>query len=184
MDIGFLQQRDPERTGYATQKPLKLLERLLLPVTNPGDLAVDLCCGSGTALEAAQKLGCRYAGMDVNPETVAIALNRLKPENLTVICPCGKKDAELLAEDDEETGRFRMDGLREEHPLFPAKTTPMDNLESWETGQIRDGVFYAEQSFRRSFRYPELQRDLRAETGNIRAVMTTDAAGIRRAYSR
>ena len=35
-DISILQQRDPERTGYATQKPLKLLERLLLPVTNPG----------------------------------------------------------------------------------------------------------------------------------------------------
>ncbi len=184
MDSGFVQQRDPERTGYATQKPLKLLERLLLPVTNPGALTVDLCCGSGTALEAAQKLGCRYAGMDVNPEAVAIALNRLKPENLTVICPCGKKDAELLAEDDEETGRFRMDGLREEHPLFPAKTTPMDNLESWETGRIEDGVFYADQAFRRSFRYPELQHDLRAEPGSIRAVMTTDAAGIRRAFVR
>ena len=67
---------------------------------------------------------------------------------------------------------------------FPAKASPTDNLESWETGQIRDGVFYAEQSFRRSFRYPELQRDLRADPGSIRAVMTTDAAGIRRAYTR
>ena len=35
-DISHLQQRDPERTGYATQKPLKLLERLLRPVTNRG----------------------------------------------------------------------------------------------------------------------------------------------------
>ena len=60
----------------------------------------------------------------------------------------------------------------------------MDNLEAWETGRIEDGVFYAEQSFRRSFRYPELQRDLRADPGSIRAVMTTDAAGIRRAYKR
>ena len=183
-DIGYLQQRDPERTGYATQKPLKLLERLLLPVTNPGDLVVDLCCGSGTTLEAAQKLGCRFAGLDVNPEAVAVALGRLKPDNLTVICPYGKKNAELLAEDDAESGRFRMNGLQEEHPLFPARTTPMDNLEAWETGRIEDGVFYAEQSFRRSFRYPELQRDLRADPGSIRAVMTTDAAGIRRAYKR
>ncbi|MBR6965833.1 MAG: hypothetical protein IKH81_01940 [Clostridia bacterium] len=183
-DIGFLQQRDPERTGYATQKPMKLLERLLLPVTNPGDLVVDLCCGSGTTLAAAQKLGCRFAGLDVNPEAVAVALSRLKPENLTVICPCGKKKAELLAEDDPESGRFRMDGLLTENPLFPAKGTPMDSLEAWECGRIENGVFYAEQSFRRSFRYPELQRDLRAEAGSIRAVMTTDAAGIRRAYIR
>ena len=181
-DIGWLQQRDPERTGYATQKPVKLLERLLLPVTNEGDLVVDLCCGSGTTLEAAQKLGCRFAGLDVNPEAIAIALSRLKTDNLTVICPCGKGKAELLAGDDPETGRFRMDGLKEEHKLFPAKATPMDNLEAWETGTIEDGVFRAEQSYRRSFRYPELTRDLRAEPGTIRAVMTTDAAGIRRAY--
>ncbi len=183
-DIGYLQQRDPERTGYATQKPLKLLERLLLPVTRPGDLVADLCCGSGTTLEAAQRLGCRFAGMDVNPEAVAITLSRLKAENLTVVCPCGKGKAELLAEDDPENGRFRVEGLAEEHPQFPARATPMDNLESWETGRIEDGVFYAEQRFARSFRYPELTGDVRAEAGSIRAVMTTDAAGIRRAYVR
>ena len=45
-DISHLQQRDPERTGYATQKPLRLLERLLLPVTGEGDWVADLCCGS------------------------------------------------------------------------------------------------------------------------------------------
>ena len=56
--------------------------------------------------------------------------------------------------------------------------------ESWETGRIEDGVFYAEQRFTRSFRYPELTQSLRAEEGSIRAVMTTDAAGIRRAYRR
>ena len=78
-DISHLQQRDPERTGYATQKPLKLLERLLLPVTNPGDLVVDLCCGSGTTLEAAQRLDCRFAGLDLNPEAVAVTRSRLKP---------------------------------------------------------------------------------------------------------
>ena len=183
-DIGWLQQRDPERTGYATQKPLKLLERLLLPVTNTGDLVVDLCCGSGTTMEAAQKLGCRFAGLDVNPEAIAVTLARLKPENLTVICPCGKQKAELLAEDDPESGRFRIDGLQTGHPLFPAKTTPADNLESWDTGRIEDGVFYADQSFRRSFRYPELTQSLRAEKDSIRAVMTTDAAGIRRAFIR
>ena len=177
-DISHLQQRDPERTGYATQKPLKLLERLLLPVTNPGDLVVDLCCGSGTALEAAQKLDCRFAGLDLNPEAVAITLSRLKPENLTVLCPCGGK-AELLAENEEN--RFRMDGLEVSHPAFPAKTTPLDNLESWETGILEDGVFRADQCFRRSYRYPELQQLLKTEKP-VSAIMTTDAAGIRRAF--
>ena len=177
-DISILQQRDPERTGYATQKPLKLLERLLLPVTKPGDLVADLCCGSGTALAAAQQLECRFAGLDLNPEAVAVALSRLKAENLTVICPCGGK-AELLAEN--EGDRFRMDGLAVDHPAFPARTTPLDNLECWETGSIEDGVFRTEQSFRRSYRYPELQQTLKTEKP-IAAVMTTDAAGIRRAF--
>ena len=177
-DISILQQRDPERTGYATQKPLKLLERILLPVTNPGDLVVDLCCGSGTALEAAQQLDCRFAGLDVNPEAVAIALSRLKPQDLTVVCPCGGK-AELLAGNEE--GRFRMDGLKVSNPAFPARTSPFDSLEAWDTGVIEDGVFRAEQSFRRSFRYPELQQTLKTDKP-VRAVMTTDAAGIRRAY--
>ena len=107
-----------------------------------------------------------------------MSLSRLKPEDLTVICPCGG-EAGLLAENEE--GRFRMDGLEVSHPAFPAKTSPMDNLEAWETGTIEDGVFKAEQSFRRSFRYPELQQTLKTDRP-VTAVMTTDAAGIRRAY--
>ena len=177
-DISHLQQRDPERTGYATQKPLKLLERLLLPVTNPGDWVADLCCGSGTALEAAQRLDCRFAGLDLNPEAISVALSRLKPENLTVACPCGN-EAKLLASQDPKG--FTLEGLLTENPAFPAHTTPLDNLESWDTGVIEDGIFRAEQTFRRSFRYPELQRSLRTPEP-VRAVMTTDAAGIRRAF--
>ncbi len=183
-DISHLQQRDPERTGYATQKPVKLLERLLLPVTEAGDWVADLCCGSGTALEAAQRLGCRFAGMDLNPEAVSVALARLKPENLTVSCPCGKNDAELLWEEDPEAGRFRMLGLETDNPAFPEKSTPLDILESWETGSIEDGVFRADNTYRRSFRYPELVQTLRTAPENIRAVMTTDACGIRRAFQR
>ena len=95
-----------------------------------------------------------------------------------MLCPCGGK-AELLAENEEN--RFRMDGLEVSHPAFPAKTTPLDNLESWETGILEDGVFRADQCFRRSYRYPELQQLLKTEKP-VSAIMTTDAAGIRRAF--
>ena len=85
---------------------------------------------------------------------------------------------------EESDGRFFMGGLETDNPAFPASATPADNLEAWETGRIEEGVFYAEQTWRRSFRYPELVQALKTDPEQIRAVMTTDAAGIRRAFRR
>ena len=180
-DIGFLQQRDPERTGYITQKPLKLLDRLLRPVTAPGDLVVDLCCGSGTTLATAQALGCRYAGLDASPAAIAVTLPRLKPENLTVICPCVRDGAELLAEYDRDEERLRLRGLAV--PGSETMTSPENNLESWDPGSLEQGIFRAEKSYRRSFLYPALVDSLQVSSERIPpALMTTDAAGVRRVY--
>ncbi len=183
-DISHLQQRDPERTGYATQKPVRLLERLLLPVTNEGDWVVDLCCGSGTTLEAAQRLGCRFAGLDRNPEAVAVTLSRLKAENLTVICDTSLDQAALRIREDPTEGSFSLEGLEAEHPSFPENAAAADVIEAWETGTLEEGVFRAERRFCRSFRYPELTTTLRTDPRAIDAVMVTDAAGRRRAYGR
>ena len=183
-DISHLQQRDPERTGYATQKPVRLLERLLLPVTNPGDRVVDPCCGSGTTLEAAQRLECRFTGMDMNPEALTLAIHRLKTDNLTVCCPTAKTPGKLLTEENREEKRFTVLGLKAKHDAFPTGGTPADTLEAWETGRIEGDTFHAEQRFSRSFRYPELVTTLRMDPGEVRAVMTTDAAGCRRAFIR
>lgn len=54
-----------ERTGYPTQKPEALLERILRAASNPGDLVADFFCGSGTTLAAASALGRRFIGSDV-----------------------------------------------------------------------------------------------------------------------
>jgi len=53
-----------ERTGYPTQKPEALLERILLASSNPGDLVADFFCGSGTAAVAAARNGRRYIAVD------------------------------------------------------------------------------------------------------------------------
>ena len=53
-----------ERTGYPTQKPLALLERIILASSNPGDLVADFFCGSGTAAYAASRLGRRFLAVD------------------------------------------------------------------------------------------------------------------------
>ena len=186
-DISHLQQRDPERTGYPTQKPLKLLERLLLPVVVDGDRVVDLCCGSGTTLEAAQRLNCRFAGLDSDPAAMAVSLARLRPENLTVDCQSSASPARLLTEEGGEkagtTHLFRLTGLETQDPDAPPEAAPLDPVESWETGEIRNGTFYAQKRWQRSFRYPALQAETRTETP-VSAVMVTDAAGVRRAFER
>jgi site-specific DNA-methyltransferase (adenine-specific) len=80
--ISHLQQKDPQRLGYPTQKPLALLERLVRVSSNPGDLVLDAFCGSGTTLVAAQSLGRRWIGIDVSPTACRIAAQRLHRDNL------------------------------------------------------------------------------------------------------
>jgi DNA modification methylase len=53
-----------ERTGYPTQKPSALMERIVLASSNPGDLVADFFCGSGTTLIAAARHGRRWIGCD------------------------------------------------------------------------------------------------------------------------
>ncbi len=66
-----------ERTGYPTQKPVALLERLILATTAPGDLVLDPCCGSGTTLLAASRLGRPSVGIDASPLAIAATRSRL-----------------------------------------------------------------------------------------------------------
>jgi site-specific DNA-methyltransferase (adenine-specific) len=76
-EIGIVAPVAKERTGYPTQKPLALLERLLESCTEPGDLVLDPYLGSGTTAVAALKLERRTIGIDLNPRAVTIARRRL-----------------------------------------------------------------------------------------------------------
>jgi len=67
-----------EKTGYATQKPLGILERIVKVHTNPGETVLDFFAGSGTAGEAAAKHGRRFVLVDENPEAVRLMEHRLK----------------------------------------------------------------------------------------------------------
>jgi DNA modification methylase len=66
-----------ERTGYPTQKPVGLLEMLIKALCRPGGGVADLFCGSGTTLAAAQRLGRRWVGCDINPAAVEMARERI-----------------------------------------------------------------------------------------------------------
>ena len=56
-----------ERTGYETQKPLALLERIIKASSNEGDIVMDPFCGCATTCVAAQQLGRKWIGIDIEP---------------------------------------------------------------------------------------------------------------------
>jgi len=69
--------RGPERTGYPTQKPLGVLNRLLKVHTRPGDRVLDFFAGSGTTGEAAVRLGRSATLIDVSEDALRIMARRL-----------------------------------------------------------------------------------------------------------
>ena len=68
-----------EKTGYATQKPLGVLRRIIQASSNEGDWVLDPFCGSGTTAHAAADLGRHFVTMDANPVALEIAKTRLQP---------------------------------------------------------------------------------------------------------
>ena len=66
-----------ERTGYPTQKPLALLERIVKASSKKGAIVFDPFCGCATALVAAEKLQREWVGVDLSPLTVKLVNNRL-----------------------------------------------------------------------------------------------------------
>ena len=80
-DIEHLQQRDPERTGYSTQKPEALLRRIILSSSKEGDIVADLFSGSGTTAAEAQKLGRRWIAVDPSPAALMTLRKRLLDNN-------------------------------------------------------------------------------------------------------
>lgn len=76
-DVNRLAPIAKERTGYPTQKPERLLERVILASSNPGDTVLDPFCGSGTTLAVAERLGRKAIGIDQNPAAVSIASSRI-----------------------------------------------------------------------------------------------------------
>jgi hypothetical protein len=67
-----------ERLGYPTQKPVELLERIIMTASNPGDVVLDPFCGCGTTIHAAQKLGRLWVGIDVTHLAISLIEKRLK----------------------------------------------------------------------------------------------------------
>ncbi|MBX3232694.1 MAG: site-specific DNA-methyltransferase [Labilithrix sp.] len=132
-DVAPLRHAAPsERTGYPTQKPRALLERIVACATEPGSLVVDGFCGSGTTAVAANALGRRAIVCDKSP--VAIATTRAR-----------------LLRDDASIRVERVEGM-----MTPAAPPPVVEVErsavrlvspseplAWAIGSEEQGVFRA-----------------------------------------
>ena len=76
-DIDCLNRTAKERTGYATQKPLPLLKRIIEASSSLGDIVFDPFCGCGTTIEAAEELGRKWIGIDIAIRAVDVIKGRL-----------------------------------------------------------------------------------------------------------
>ncbi len=117
--IGFtnFSSQKGERLGYPTQKPVALLERIILASSNEGDVVLDPFCGCGTAIAAAHKLGRKWIGIDITHLSIALQKYRLgdmfelvSGTDYEVIGePTTVAAARALATDSDNEGRYQFE---------------------------------------------------------------------------
>ena len=94
-----------EREGYPTQKPLALLDRIILASSNPGDVVLDPFCGCGTTMESAFRNGRQFVGIDVSVFSVySVTKKRMKRCGIEIPIegiPANMAGARLLAKQDK-----------------------------------------------------------------------------------
>ena len=113
-NIDMVGRTSAERTGYATQKPLELMKRIIEASTEEGDLAGDFFCGSGSLMEAACLTGRAWAGCDSEELAAAMARRRLaktgaefrftREDELKPLY--GRADILITGKDELEDGRY------------------------------------------------------------------------------
>ncbi len=124
-----------ERTGYPTQKPLALYERIIQASSNPGDFVLDPFCGCATTPVAAESLGRQWIGMDIWPGAHGIVIDRLnaakqlwRPEDvkLATTPPERTDDADRAAPHLQQIER-----RRERRPLFSKPEMKAILIKQW-----------------------------------------------------
>jgi hypothetical protein len=116
-----------ERLGYPTQKPIALLERIVHASSNAGDLVLDPFCGCGTTIDAAEKLGRKWIGIDITQLATSLIKNRLRDtygetiEIKTIGEPTTPNEASVLADQDKYQFQWWALGLVGARPVEQKK---------------------------------------------------------------
>ena len=161
-DVSHLQQKDPQRTGYDTQKPLKLLERIVLCATKPGDMVCDLTCGSGTTLEAAALNGRSFLGVDMCPLAVQTSRRRLMGNRVTINAEDSQGEPDIKLDVITGVGNYECDlrAFTIEPGVGERAFNGLDSVTGWSGGYINDDTFYAYVHDMRSKQHPKLDAHL------------------------
>lgn len=178
-DVSHLQQKDPQRTGYDTQKPLALLSRIILSTTQKGDLVADLFGGSGTTAVAASKAGRRFLSNDAGVMALAVSRKRLLDTEMTVIAPCETPGASMHAEFEPGIAYHDVRLLDYQTPEG-SSVTGLDAVDQWSVGFYRDQTFYSQGNTGRRKQTPALQDMLQLpQLRGVPAILISDVFGNR-----
>jgi DNA modification methylase len=178
-----------ERTGYPTQKPEALLERILQASSPPGGLVGDFFCGSGTTLACAERLRREWIGCDENPLAIHVTQRRLllqertrpfrvestapKPPSLKPVATVARSGAALAVE---------LAGVR----TAGRRTPGLEDIDLWEVDwDYSGGAFHSRSQAVRAWRSSQLERRLerrfsssRRRTIGVRVVARDGATGL------
>lgn len=147
-DIEHLHQRDPERTGYLTQKPEALLKRIILACSEEGDLVIDLFGGSGTTAAAAAETGRRFVSVDSGAVSCAVTRRRLIERCLKLSLFDAVSPLSIEYKGDEAPCRGPEDyfdiAVKNGRLALTLKKLPADRLPNYAAaGAVTEGIFTA-----------------------------------------
>ena len=148
-DIPPINSQAAERLGYPTQKPRALLERIIAASSNLGDVVLDPFCGCGTAVDAAQKLGRKWLGIDITHLAIGMIEHRMREgypgiEFDTIGVPKDLESAQRLAVEDPHQFQqwicWQVGGYPREKKGGDKGVDGWFNYQADDRGTIRSGV--------------------------------------------
>jgi len=128
-----------ERTGYPTQKPEALLERIILASSNPGDSVADFFCGSGTTAVKAAKLGRQFIASDLSFRAIHTTRTRLIMAGSPVFAIKQVKGIEATRSDIHIAGSPH---LILDNQSVKLEVNQIEGIDYWEIDPAWDGKLY------------------------------------------
>lgn len=159
-----------QRTGYPTQKPESLLERIILASSNPGDLVADFFCGSGTTPAVAARLGRKFIASDMTFR--ALHTTRLRLSGMPIEAFTLERQSDFC---------FPVaDSSKLKLKILPGSVNIRNNigLDYWEVDPAWDGIiFRSAAQAQRPIRNGELSHEIKIKTGRSMCIRLVTVKG-------